>query len=182
MKKRFTRLGVFAAVLALPLTAALAVPMASASAQPVGATVAANGVSYGNISGNFDVPAGVTAYLFGEVTADVSVEGNLYVFGGRVDRNVAVNGGSFEAANQGVYISGNLSITNSAGNPNQGGNGFWNDEGTSTIGGNFSYTYNSGYLYAGYGATTVHGNFTYANNTGSSYLGSLVVNGSQTIS
>jgi hypothetical protein len=46
-------------------------------------------------------------------------------------------GGSFQAANWGVTIDGNLSITDPAANS---GNGFWGDYSPNLVKGNLSYT------------------------------------------
>jgi hypothetical protein len=188
MRKLITVAAMVAAAIGTSLGMAASASAATASAV-TGTTTCSTGPD-SNISGtittNLDVPAGATCrYFGGEVLGNASVEGNLVVAGVKFDRNVGVSGGSLSAINQGITISGNLSITNSPGAPDNGTNGFYNDAGTSYVGGNFSYTYNSGRLYVGlnngYG-TTVHGNFLFANNTGGYDIGGLTVNGTKTIS
>jgi len=166
------------AVGTLGLAAGIAAGPATASPAATRSTTCTTDVwTAQRITTNFDVPAGATCRLGSgvEVTGNVTVEGELVSFGAQFDGNVSVNGGSLTAANQGIYIGGNLSITNSAGADGnnatiQSTNGFANDAGTSVIAGNFSYTYNSGRLYVGLNGgptgTVVKGNFSYANNTG----------------
>jgi hypothetical protein len=63
--------------------------------------------------------------------------------------NVYVDGGSLAVINQGINVKHNLEIVGSAGIPGDGQNGFYNDAGTSNIGGTFSYLGNSASLYVG---------------------------------
>jgi hypothetical protein len=56
--------------------------------------------------------------MWGEVTGNVTVQGILKSFGATFDKNVTVDGGAFKALNYGTTIKGNLTISNSAGDPN----------------------------------------------------------------
>jgi hypothetical protein len=188
MKKLLKRGLLGAAAITIPLGASLALPAVAASAAPGAAQVTTSVVATdgqtltGTINANVDVPSGVTAtFAYAHVTGNVSVEGNLGIRASQLDRNLNVNGGSFVAYNQASSITGNVSITNSPG-PSGSQNGFFSDAGQSTVGGNFSYTYNSGRLYVGNAGLHVQGNFSFANNTGGSDLGGLDVSGHQTIS
>jgi hypothetical protein len=152
-----------------------------------GSTSCNGDIGGGVVSTNLNVPAGATCRLFGtEVKGNISVGAGatLHTFGFTADQNVNVNGGYFVDNNQGFTIKGNLSIDSSQGDPYVANNGFWSDYSPSYIGGNFSYTNNVGWFYAGSNGgfpMTVHGNFTYAGN-GRPYQGGLTVQGQSNIS
>jgi hypothetical protein len=161
----------------------MAIPMAAAHAAPATSnpawTIATDGQILQGTYKNLDVPAGVTATIaWSHVTGNVTVEGTLAVHSSQIDGNVDVNGGIFGVgADPASSIGGNLSIEHSPGSwvwSDPPTDGFWNSG--ATIGGNFSYTYNTGRLYVG--NATVKGNFEYANNAAPAPdLGGLTVNG-----
>jgi hypothetical protein len=178
MKKLFKRGLLGAVAVAVPVTAALALPMA-AHAAASNQTATDSTVYSGVVKGNVDIPAGVSIFVGSgtEFTGNVTVEGDLKAAGVIFDKNLIVNGGSLTVINQGITVDHDLSIFNSPGAPDSGGNGFYNDAGQSTIKGTFLYVDNTGYLGvyldgsnpnstptagAPYG-TTAH-NFVYADN------------------
>jgi hypothetical protein len=176
-------LGAFA--VAIPATAALAIPMAAHASSPVTnskITTVTTDLS-GIVKGNIDIPKGAVVFAGAgtEVTGNVTVEGNLKVAGTTFDKNVYVDGGSLTVINQGINVKHNLEIVGSAGDPTSDNmNGFYNDAGTSHIGGTFSYLGNSAPLYVGLngGPTgTVAHNFVYGDNTGSLGDAGLTVTG-----
>src|SRR5262249_3149521 len=128
----------------LPLViaaAALAVPTTSMAAGG-NTTCTDNSLAGKTISTNVTVPAGASCALtWAHVHAgnNVTVYGDLVTFGiTHFAKNVTVMpGGSFAAANWGVTIDGNLSITDPAANS---GNGFWGDYSKNSVKGNVSYT------------------------------------------
>jgi hypothetical protein len=124
------------------------------------------------ITSNINVPAGARCDLsWADVQGNVTANGEVVTFGvTHFAKNVTVNpGGSFAAANWGVTIDGNLTITDPAANS---GNGFWGDYSPNTVKGNINYTitptaaaaypqYQWPYLYFG-GPTTVAKGVTYS--------------------
>src|SRR5262245_22644133 len=147
--------------------------VAAASPSPCGSTTSTDKNLAGKtITTNSTVPAGARCDLsWSDVQGNVNVNGNLVTFGiTHFGKNVTVMpGGSFAAANWGVTIDGNLSITDPAANS---ANGFWGDYTGNTVKGNVSYTITPGaaaaypqyqwpYLYFG-GPTTVNGNVSYS--------------------
>jgi hypothetical protein len=158
--------------------AALAAPAASLAAGGGSTTCTDNSLAGKTITSNVTVPAGARCDLsWADVQGNVTVQGNLVTFGiTHFAKNVAVMpGGSFAAANWGVTIDGNMSITDPAANS---GNGFWGDYSPNTVKGNLNYTitptaaaaypqYQWPYLYFG-GGVTVKGNVTYSVGTLSS--------------
>jgi hypothetical protein len=150
----------------------------------------------GPIAKNIDVPAGVSIQLmYATVNGNVSVEGNLGMAATTVNGNVMVNGGSLWFFNEVDHITGNLSVTNSPGDPASvkgfGDNATpqpywgapWSPAQSSLIDGNLNYTGNYGQLYVG-GPLQVNGNLTYAGNTSpwAPDLSGLTVLGSQSVS
>ena len=158
----------------LVAAAALVVPAASMAAPGATGSTACtdNSLAGTTIKTNVTVPAGARCDLsWADVQGNVSVNGSLVTYGiTHFAKNVAVNpGGSFAAANWGVTIDGNLSITDPAANS---GNGFWGDYSGNMVKGNLSYTitptaaaaypeYQWPYLYFG-GPTAVNGSVTYS--------------------
>jgi hypothetical protein len=164
-------------IVAATAIAALAVPaIAPAVSSAAGSVTTCDHDMSGQTvpGGTIDVPKGTICNLTNaNISANLTVEGELVSFGGVFPKNVTVNeGGQFEAMNNGVEIDGNLSITNPGiGSPWSGnGNGFWgNQYGTSNlVKGNVSFTmdpskyqdYTWPYLYFG-GGTKVNGTLTY---------------------
>jgi hypothetical protein len=129
-----------------------------------------NTVGWVKVSGNLDVPAGATCKFSGEVTGNVTVEGDLRVFGSTFDKNVIVNGGQFQSGNYGSWIHGNLNITNSQGSYMAGDqNGFWSDYSPSHIDGNVNLSGNQIPLYF-QGTTLIKGTIN-NDNTGAGITG-----------
>ena len=176
-------------ILLAMLGAAFAVLSATAlGGGPVRSTSCTTDMGGQPFTTNLDVPAGATCRLSGgSVSGNVSVEGTLFTFGYSFSQNVTVTGGSFCNVNYPLHITGNLAITGSSGPSNgpceQNGNFAVYGDGSS-IGGNFSYTGNSGRLYiAGdAGGTVLSGNFTFNTNTGGYDIGGLHVLGHSNIS
>ena len=138
----------------------------------------------GTVTSNFTVPAGAPlCRVFGaEIQGNTSVGGNLEAFGGTFDKNVTVNGGSFEAINHAVTIKGNLSFLNPAANR---ANGFWPTDGTNQVQGNLSYTLDGTVGYPCYqwpslylGQLVLGGNFTYTGYTFNNHLDTSGLTGS----
>src|SRR5262249_35000198 len=150
--------------------AAVAVPAVSLAAPAPGSTICTdNSLAGQKVTTNVTVPAGARCDLsWADVQGNVAVSGDLVTFGQtHFAKNVSVTGGSFAAANWGVTIDGNLSITNPVANK---GNGFWGDYSPNAVKGNVTYTitpeaaaaypqYQWPYMYFG-GPTTVKGNVT----------------------
>jgi hypothetical protein len=179
-------------IVAATAIAALAVPtvvpaVSAAKTPPPAATVAVDGVTYGDIPGNFIVPVGVTAKIeWGTVQGNTTVQGTLSAAQATFVGNVDVDGGHFYGFNGGFVAKKNFTIQNS---PANGWiiDGFWSEtpgyfqpEG-SEIDGNFSFLNNAGGLYV-QGPTTVQGNFTYSGNAVPYVAGALTVIGHSTIS
>ena len=167
MKKR---IALVAALLGLVVLAFAGVATA---AQVTGSTTCTdNSLAGTTVKTNVTVPAGARCDLsWADVQGNVSVNGTLVTYGiTHFAKNVGVNpGGSFAAANWGVTIDGNLSITDPAANS---GNGFWGDYSPNLVKGNLNYTitptaaaaypeYQWPYLYFG-GPTTVKGSVNYS--------------------
>jgi hypothetical protein len=175
------------AAVAIPVTAALALPLAAHASSPVSNSkvteVTSTTTLPATVKGNIDIPAGQSVFIGSgtQITGNVTVEGNLKAAGVTFDKNVYVEGGSLTVINQGIHVKHNLEIAGSAGDPNSDNmNGFYNDAGTSIIGGTFSYVGNSAPLYVGLngGPTgTVAHNFVYGDNTGSLGDAGLTVTG-----
>jgi hypothetical protein len=144
----------------------------SAVAAPSSIPCTGSSLAGTTINKSVDVPAGQTCDLsWATINGPVTVEGTLVSYGMTTfNGNVTVNpGGSFGAANWGVTINGNLSITDPAANS---GNGFWGDYSPNLVTGGITYTitpaaaaaypqYQWPYLYFG-GPTTVNGNVHYS--------------------
>lgn len=118
---------------------------------------------------NLDVPAGaVCTIVHGEVTGNVTVEGQLNVYGSmgsggtpvQFDKNVTVDGGTINVGNGGINVAQNLTIQHSAGQ-----NIINTESGASHIGSNLIFTDNTGSLFVGYEPTLVKGNFNWSGNT-----------------
>jgi hypothetical protein len=182
-------------ILAATAIAALAVPAvvpAVSAAKPTlpPTTIAVDGGTYGDIPGNFIVPAGVTAKIeWGTVQGNTTVQGTLNAAQATFVGNVDVNGGHFSGFNGGFVAKNNVTIQNvPANSPGNGWHvaGFWSSQppyfqpGGSEIDGNLSFLNNGGDLYVE-GPTTVQGNFTYSGNA-VPYSGGLTVVGHSTIS
>jgi hypothetical protein len=102
--------------------AALAIPAAASAA---GNTVCDHNIGSVALNSNVTVPAGTTCSLSGSINGNVTVNGELKMFGGHVTGNVTVNrGGSFSGINWPVTIDKNLTITDPAANS---ASGFWGD-------------------------------------------------------
>lgn len=186
MKRLFVLLAAFAAITAVVAGNAFA---------GGGSTTCNTTYTDQTISSNLDVPAGaVCTITHGEVTGNVTVEGQLNVYGSmgsggapvKFDKNVTVNGGTINVGNGGINVAQNLTIQNSAGQ-----NIINTESGASHIGQNLVFTNNTGSLFVGYGPAYVSGNFNWANNTTlpsqsdyhqSSYYGSVVASGQYNIS
>jgi hypothetical protein len=165
MKRLFALLAALAAMATIVAGSALA----------GGGSATCNGTIKDQVTtSNLDVPAGaVCKIVHGEVTGNVTVEGQLIVFGSmgsgaapvQFDKNVTVNGGTINVGNGGINVAQNLTIQNSAGDSNINTQNGTPDNGTSHIGSNLIFTNNTGHLWVGYGQTVVSGNFNWANNT-----------------
>jgi hypothetical protein len=189
-------------LIAATMAAALIVPSSALAANPGGGSTSCTGdIGYWQngqsvVTNNLVVPNGATCRLFGvEVQGNVTVNpgATLHTFGFTADQNVNVNQGFLLNNNWGFTIKGNLKIDGGQGDPYNVDNGFWSNYSRSTIGGNFTYTNNTGWFYAEGGSTpgnssdswaegaTVKGSFTYSGN-GHPYTGGLIVSGSSNIS
>ena len=180
----------------LVVGAALVVPAASMAGGTGSTTCTDNSLAGKTITTNVTVPAGAHCDLsWADIQGNVSVSGGLTTFGvTHFEGNVTVNpGGSFAAANWGVTIDKNLSITDPA---TYSYNGFWGNQGRTTnlVKGNVTYTitsatqypdYQSPLLYFG-GGTTVGKNFIYSDRgtgfKGHLDTGGLIVSGTSNIS
>jgi hypothetical protein len=188
------RISIIAAVLGAIILAFTGVAIA---APATGSTTCTdNSLASKTITSNVTVPAGARCDLsWADVQGNVTVNGTLVTYGiTHFAKNVQVNaGGSFAAANWGVTIDGNLSITDPAANS---GNGFWGDYSPNLVKGNLNYTitptaaaaypqYQWPYLYFG-GPTEVNGNVTYSVGALSSVRpfnqGTLTVDGNTNVS
>src|SRR5262249_10145707 len=152
MKRMFVVLAVLAAASGIGATSALAA--GSPGVTTCGGTLASPGQINGTVEGNLKVPAGTWCSVGwpAVIKGNAIVNGHLKSFGGTFNQNVNVDGGSFQAVNGGTTILNNLSITNSAGDPDPStfnGNGLWGADWGNYIGGNFNYTGNSAPLYVG---------------------------------
>ena len=141
--------------------ALLAVAAAPVFAAPPATPTCTGNLASQVISTNLDVPAGATCQLnWVEVVGNVTVEGSLISFSSRFDKNVTVTGGSIQIVNgfgDASKLVGNLTITGSAANSN-----IFCPNTTNVIGGNLSFTGNSGRLYVC--QASVGGNVTVSDN------------------
>jgi hypothetical protein len=137
----------------------------------------------GTITKNIDVPAGYNVgWLSGTtVNGNITIEGQMTMNGDTVNGNVTVSGGGpagsasqLWLANNPSHITGNLTITGSAGGPNGNGsnngtsfgdnaNESWGPTLVTQVDGNFSFTNNTGWLYVGAPLHVGH-NFTASGN------------------
>jgi hypothetical protein len=187
MKRLFVLLAALAAVSVVVTGSAFA---GAPGTTTCGGPLADPGQISGTVEGNLNVPAGTWCNVGwpAVIKGNAIVNGHLKSFGGTFNQNVTIDGGSFLALNGGTTILKNLSITNSAGDPDPStfnGNGLFGAQYGNYIGGNFNYNGNSAPLYVGNPGepnTVVGKNFTSSANTSSVSVPSLQVTGQTNIS